>query len=215
MRNSIFILTIAFLALPALAYDAENIRAFLKKKGTCAFAVYRVMRGKATRESFPQRFDITCVGDVKIGQGVHEKSGCGAFNYNVETEKMTNLTNFGPNIAEGKACDAGGFESVLDQLLYTDNSESKPRKVLVRDFLAPMPESSEPASFIRIVVHSESDAFRTKLGYLLKDIDLKTVDVAPKAKKNVKQNEDSENSAQGGRSQASPPVGISTRSRGK
>lgn len=199
----------------ATAYDTENIRVFLKKKETCAFAVYRVMRGKLARESFPQRFDVTCIGDIKVGQGIREKSGCGAFNYNVETEKMTNLTAFGPNIAEGKPCGAGGFEAVLDQLLYTDNSESPSRKVLVRDFLAPMPEGSEPASFFRMVVHSDSEAYRTKLGYPIKDVDLKTIDVTPMAKKNQRKVERSRSSGPESELMPSPPIGISTRGRGR
>lgn len=130
----------------AAAYDVENIRAFLKKDKTCAFAVYRVMRGKTIREQFPQRFDLTCVGDIEVGRGIKMRKGCGAFNFNVETETMTNLTTFGANVAEGKACAGGGFEAVIDQLLYNDNSGAKPRKVLVRDFLGPMPESHEPSS---------------------------------------------------------------------
>lgn len=166
------------------AYDAENIRTFLKKNQTCVFAVYRVMRGKTTRDSFPQRFDISCIGDVKVGEGtVHEKRGCAAFNYNIETGKMTNLTNFGINMAEKKSCADGGFDVVLDDLLYTDNAGAKPRKVSVRDFFAPMPESNEPSSFFRLVVYSENDLYRTKLGYPKEDVDLNTLDVSKAAKK--------------------------------
>lgn len=183
MKDTIFVLLAVCLAQSAAAYDAENIRAFLKKNKTCSFAVYKVMRGKATREQFPQRFDVTCIGDIEVGRGIKERKGCGAFNFNVETEKMTNLTTFGANIADGKACADGGFEAVIDQLLYNDNSGAKSRKVLVKDFLAPMPESDEPAAFFRLVVYSENDSYRTKLGYPKEDVDLKTLDVQKVAKK--------------------------------
>lgn len=165
----------------AKAYDVENIKKILKRDKACVFAVYRVMKGKATRESFPQRFDVACIGDIVVGSGtIREKRGCGAFNLNLETGRMTHFADFGPNIVEGKSCDSGGFDAVIDQLLYNDNSEEKPRKVLVRDFMAPYPESSEPTSFYRFVVYSESDSYRTKLGYGREDIDLKTLDVRKK-----------------------------------
>jgi hypothetical protein len=186
MKMFAMTLALAILSMGNLAraYDADNIKALLKKNKNCVFAVYRVMRGKSTRDSFPQRFDISCIGDVKVGEGtIHEKHGCAAFNYNVETGKMMNLTNFGINIAENKACADGGFDALLGDLLYNDNSGAKPRKVLVRDFFAPMPESNEPASFFRLVVYSENDSYRTKLGYPKEDVDLKTLDVSKTPKK--------------------------------
>lgn len=192
MKNIVLIILAICLAQSAAAYDAENIRAFLKKNKTCSFAVYKVMRGKTTREQFPQRFDVTCVGDIVVGENtVHEKKGCALFNYNVETGKMYFHLDSGPRIIEGVKCANGGFEKLIDSYYYDYSPEMAKNgvsqdKTLVRSALDQFPESNEPASFFRLVVYSDNDAYRTKLGYPKEDVDLKTLDVSKKIKKKNK-----------------------------
>lgn len=178
-------LTLIMMSLDTSAYDVGNIRAFLKKQKNCSFAVYKVMRGRAIREQFPQRFDVTCVGNIVTGENtINEKRGCGLFNYNVETGRMTFLTHSGPNMIVGEDCESGGFEKLINSYLYGHDTEMEKRgvtldKTLVRSTLDQYPDSTAPTSFFRLVVYSEKDSYKKALGYPIEDIELSSVDVKP------------------------------------
>lgn len=186
MKNTLVIAMLIFNSTHyANAYDVENIRSFLKKSKKCSFAVYKVMIDKKTRNSLPQRFYVTCIGDIVLNPNtIKEKKGCGAFGYDVETGSIEDLTTFGPNIAEGKTCDAGGFETVLDQFIFNETYSSggkyRQRKIYVKDFFKMLNAQEAPYDFYRLVVYSDNDSQRTILGYSNQDVDLKNVDFLKK-----------------------------------
>lgn len=183
MRKLVSIVFAILISQPAHSYDAENIRSFLKKQKKCVFATYEVMIGKDTRNMFAQRYYVRCIGDVTTAPNtIKEKRGCGAFGFNTDDDSIEDLTSFGFNIAEGKSCDSGGFEQVLNDFLYTDSTGIKPRKVYVRDYFRYFTESSIPQAYYRLVVFSSKDSYRSSLGYPKDDIDLAKLDYAKKKK---------------------------------
>ncbi len=80
---------------------------------------------------------VICAGDMELGKGtIRERTGCSAFFLNLETLKMTPVTTFGFNMVDNKKCVDGGFEVLMNKVLYTDSTEGldKPgKKVLVSE----------------------------------------------------------------------------------
>lgn len=166
----IFLITVS----PSLlfAYDAENIRSFLKKNKNCSFAIYTVQKNKKNRNMFPQRLsDITCVGDITIGKGtIKEKQGCSIFNYDIERGTIKSIFRNSPVIVN-KVCAEGGFDELLNLKFQMGLPYSNAKEII-----EPLPENSKSGLF-RLVVYSEKDEYRTKLGYPINDINLNDVDV--------------------------------------
>lgn len=109
-----------------------KMRAVIQKDGRCEFAVVAIPKDKTDTKFFPRA--AVCIGDIVVDQGtMKEKSGCAAFYLNVyELYTQPLVPAYGFNIAEGKKCSSGGFETVMNDLLLTDNTGDKPRRVPVK-----------------------------------------------------------------------------------
>lgn len=126
MRNRTALITLLGLMSASVA-NAEvklsKVQAFLKKDGTCHFAVGFYNANAKTSQDPDLAEDVFCVMDTVVGQGtVNEKSGCGLMIFNVVTGGIRKATYnpmmppamVSPLILEGTKCKGDGFRKLLE-----------------------------------------------------------------------------------------------------
>lgn len=116
----------------------------IEKDDRCEFAVASVPKQRDQKNLWPR--GAVCVGTTVSDKGtMHEQMGCTAFFLNANSLMMEPLMpQLGYNRAVDKKCGSGGFESVMADLLFTDNTAGG-KKVLVKwAFTSPfrLPDSS-------------------------------------------------------------------------
>lgn len=109
-----------------------KMRTVIEKDDRCEFAVVTIPTKRDQKALWPT--GAVCVGTVGFNMGtMREKVGCTAFyldaNQLLQSSLMPNLDY---NMAEGKKCRQGGFEAVMDDLLFTDNTVSPKKRVPVK-----------------------------------------------------------------------------------
>ncbi len=134
----------------------SKVQAFLKKNGTCYFAVGFYNASAPASKDPDLAEDVFCAMDSVIAEGtVNEKAGCGLMMFNVETgairkatfDLMMPTSMVSPLIVEGKKCKNGGFETLLESKWFNDSPKAK--ELL---FNGPMKGTAKT-----IVAYSESD----------------------------------------------------------
>jgi hypothetical protein len=96
-----------------------KMKSVIQKDGRCEFAVVALPKDKSDEHFFPRA--VVCVGMVVLDEGtMKERKGCTAFYLNTyELYTMPLMQAYGYNMAENKACNADGFEAVMNELLFT------------------------------------------------------------------------------------------------
>jgi hypothetical protein len=103
----------------------------IAKDDRCEFAVVTIPKDRSRKNVWPR--GPVCVGTTVSDKGtMKEEMGCTAFFINANTLQMEPLMpQLGFNRAVNKKCGSGGFEAVMGDLLFTDNTVSPSKKVPV------------------------------------------------------------------------------------
>lgn len=110
----------------------EKMKSVIEKDDRCEFSVVTIPKDRTRKDVWPR--GAVCVGTIGFNQGtMKERSGCGAFYLNTNNLIMSSLIpQLDYNMAENKKCRLGGFEAVMDDLLFTDNTVTPSKRVPVK-----------------------------------------------------------------------------------
>ena len=97
-----------------------RMKSVIEKDDRCEFAVVSIPKKRESKFLWPH--SAACVGGLTFNAGtMQEKTGCTAFVLDVDNLKISPLMDrIGYNVAEGKGCRSGGFESVIASTLLND-----------------------------------------------------------------------------------------------
>lgn len=109
----------------------SKMKSVLQKDDRCEFAVVTVPKKRSQSNLWPR--GAVCAGTLVFNEGtMKEKRGCAGFFINADNLVMTPLQpHLDYNLISGKKCDSGGFEALMSDLLFTDQTVSPPKKVPV------------------------------------------------------------------------------------
>lgn len=108
-----------------------KMKSVIEKDDRCEFAVVTIPKDRTRQNVWPR--GAVCAGSLVFNKGtMQEKDGCTGFFINANTLNMYPLQPpLDYNIINGKKCKDGGFEALMNDLLFTDNTVSPSKKVTV------------------------------------------------------------------------------------
>ncbi|MEN0059633.1 MAG: hypothetical protein AAGB31_12410 [Bdellovibrio sp.] len=118
--NNLRTIILAISALISSTAFADSLEGYLKKMtsviekdGRALFCIAKVPTGKRETSEMLWPKTAQCIGEVTIGSGMKERTGCAAFNLDVNNLNTTGVGSDGrQKIIEGKKCDVA-----LEQLM--------------------------------------------------------------------------------------------------
>jgi hypothetical protein len=138
MKNTIFILISLGIQFACAVGNADplddhlaKMKSVLEKDDRCEFAVVTIPKDRTRQNVWPR--GAVCAGTLVFNKGtMEEKNGCTGFFINANNLMISALQpQLDYNMIAGKKCDAGGFEALMQDLLFTDNTVNPPKKVSV------------------------------------------------------------------------------------
>lgn len=117
MKKTLFALAITISSTTAFADSLQGylnkMTSVIEKDGRALFCIAKVPTGKRETSEILWPKSAQCIGEVTIGSGMKERTGCAAFNLDVNRLTTTGVGSDGrQKIIEGKKCDVA-----LEQLM--------------------------------------------------------------------------------------------------
>lgn len=134
MRQNILISSLLFSFVASadpLDDHLSKMRSVLQNDDRCEFAVVTIPKDRNQKNLWPR--GAVCAGTLVFNKGtMKEKNGCAGFFINANDLMVSPLQpQLDYNLIDGKKCESGGFDSLMSDLLFTDNTVSPTKKVLV------------------------------------------------------------------------------------
>lgn len=177
MKNSISILSIILGSIICQAHadsldeHLAKMSKVIEKDDRCEFAVASIPKQRDQKNLWPR--GAVCVGTTVSDKGtMREVRGCTAFFINANNLMMEPLMpQLGYNRALNKQCDSGGFQTIMEDLLFTDNTAGGKKVPVKWAFTSPfrLPDSEFDVQLIFTYKNNKSyqDWFnKERLAYL-------------------------------------------------